>query len=168
MRWLHAKGSRFLLFARQQTRTEADAKDVFQDAVLKIWKRFEQEGAAKSEHPILPQDAQMYVAIRQCAVDLARKESRRILRETKMLSWEDDRNLNWFCPDSGSEEYFETAKSSLMSLEAKYQEVLTLKIWGQLTFARIGEVLGIPANTAASRYRYGLQALRKKMKVQSI
>ena len=41
-----------------------------------------------------------------------------------------------------------------------YREVITLKVWGDLTFAQIADVLEIPANTAASRYRYGLAELR--------
>ena len=42
-----------------------------------------------------------------------------------------------------------------------YREVVTLKIWGGLTFAEIADSLQIPANTAASRYRYGLEQLRR-------
>jgi RNA polymerase sigma-70 factor (ECF subfamily) len=42
-----------------------------------------------------------------------------------------------------------------------YRQVLTLKVWGGLTFAEIAGTLDIPANTAASRYRYGLAELRK-------
>jgi RNA polymerase sigma-70 factor (ECF subfamily) len=42
-----------------------------------------------------------------------------------------------------------------------YREVVILKVWGELTFAEIAEALDIPANTAASRYRYGLEELRK-------
>ncbi|OPX21729.1 MAG: hypothetical protein B1H04_06155 [Planctomycetales bacterium 4484_123] len=38
---------------------------------------------------------------------------------------------------------------------------ISLKIDGQLTFAQIGEVLGISPNTAASRYRYALEKLRR-------
>jgi RNA polymerase sigma-70 factor (ECF subfamily) len=45
-----------------------------------------------------------------------------------------------------------------------YREVVTLKVWGELTFAEIAESLDIPANTAASRYRYGLEELRKLTK----
>lgn len=45
-----------------------------------------------------------------------------------------------------------------------YREVVTLKVWGGLTFAEIAEALEIPANTAASRYRYGLIELRKLTK----
>ena len=36
-----------------------------------------------------------------------------------------------------------------------------MKIWSQLTFQEIGEALGISENTAASRYRYALEALRR-------
>jgi RNA polymerase sigma-70 factor (ECF subfamily) len=36
-----------------------------------------------------------------------------------------------------------------------------MKIWNELTFAEIAEVLGISQNTAASRYRYALAALKK-------
>jgi RNA polymerase sigma-70 factor (ECF subfamily) len=38
-----------------------------------------------------------------------------------------------------------------------------LKIWGELTFDEIARQLGIPLNTAASRYRYALAALRKEL-----
>ena len=38
-----------------------------------------------------------------------------------------------------------------------------MKIWGEQTFAQIGETLGISQNTAASRYRYGLEALKSHL-----
>ena len=38
-----------------------------------------------------------------------------------------------------------------------------MKVWGERTFAEIGETLGISQNTAASRYRYGLEALKKSL-----
>ena len=37
------------------------------------------------------------------------------------------------------------------------------KIWGELTFEEIAAQLELPANTAASRYRYALGALRKEL-----
>jgi RNA polymerase sigma-70 factor (ECF subfamily) len=50
--------------------------------------------------------------------------------------------------------------SALAALPEEQRAVLHLKIWEDLTFARIGEILDIPANTAASRYRYALEKLR--------
>lgn len=41
------------------------------------------------------------------------------------------------------------------------REVVTLHLHHDLTFAQIAEVLSIPANTAASRYRLALQDLRR-------
>ena len=38
-----------------------------------------------------------------------------------------------------------------------------MKVWGESTFAEIGEALGISQNTAASRYRYGLEALKREL-----
>jgi RNA polymerase sigma-70 factor (ECF subfamily) len=38
-----------------------------------------------------------------------------------------------------------------------------MKIWGGLTFAQIGEALGVPLSTAASRYRYALTRLEQEL-----
>ena len=51
-------------------------------------------------------------------------------------------------------------RAALTRLPAPQREVLALKIDGELTFAQIGEVLGVSPNTAASRYRYALETLR--------
>lgn len=49
---------------------------------------------------------------------------------------------------------------ALRALPAEQREVIALKVDGGLTFAEIAVVLGLNANTAASRYRYGLEKLR--------
>jgi RNA polymerase sigma-70 factor (ECF subfamily) len=38
-----------------------------------------------------------------------------------------------------------------------------MKGWNDLTFAEIANALGISQNTAASRYRYALTALKKNL-----
>jgi RNA polymerase sigma-70 factor (ECF subfamily) len=48
-------------------------------------------------------------------------------------------------------------------LPADQKEVLFLKVFDGLTFKEIALVCGISANTAASRYRYGLEKLRQGM-----
>ena len=53
--------------------------------------------------------------------------------------------------------------AALDLLPAEQREVLTLKIWNELTFAEIASALGISQNTAASRYRYALAALKKNL-----
>jgi len=55
----------------------------------------------------------------------------------------------------------ETVLQAIQRLPPEQQEVVLLKIDGELTFAEIAMVLGISPNTAASRYRYALQKLRQ-------
>jgi RNA polymerase sigma-70 factor (ECF subfamily) len=45
-------------------------------------------------------------------------------------------------------------------LPAEQREVVYLKIFDGLTFREIGSVCGVSSNTAASRYRYGIEKLR--------
>jgi RNA polymerase sigma-70 factor (ECF subfamily) len=42
--------------------------------------------------------------------------------------------------------------------------VVHLKIWEDLTFGEIAETLEIPANTAASRYRYAIEKLGSQLR----
>ncbi len=49
---------------------------------------------------------------------------------------------------------------ALRVLPAEQRELLALKIDAGLTFAEIGELLGLSPHTAASRYRYALDKLR--------
>ena len=46
-------------------------------------------------------------------------------------------------------------------LPAEQREVVYLKVFDGLTFKEIASVCGVSANTAASRYRYGIEKLRE-------
>ncbi len=158
--WFREHGSRLLLFARQQARSEAEAEDVLQEAVLRLWKA---DGGGDALPPDLPL---AFTAIRHAAIDHARKTDRRVRREQASDYVADDENgrVDWF--GSGAledQERKEMLESAMKDLPEKFREVLVLKIWGEQTFAQIAESLGIPQNTAASRYRYGLEALRKSL-----
>ena len=52
----------------------------------------------------------------------------------------------------------------LATLPQEQREVIVLKIWHEHTFEEVGELLDISPNTAAGRYRYGLQKLRLFLK----
>lgn len=65
-------------------------------------------------------------------------------------------------PAPPDRELFEQA---VRSLPSEQREVLALKAYGGLTFAEIGETLGVSANTAASRYRYALDHVRKECRL---
>ncbi|MEZ5305420.1 MAG: RNA polymerase sigma factor [Verrucomicrobiales bacterium] len=158
--WFAEHGRKLFLFARQQTRSEEDAKDVLQDAVVRSWRSF---NGAEGEAPPL---ALAYAMIRRAAIDHARKNQRRQAREERAAEMEREERggHDWFEPEFGGDSDRTLAlKKALSEIPDKFREVITLKVWGGLTFDQIGESLNIPLNTAASRYRYGLEALRKKL-----
>ena len=49
---------------------------------------------------------------------------------------------------------------AVQQLPKEQGEVLSLKIWGELTFEEISRTLELSLNTVASRYRYALQKLK--------
>jgi len=75
--WLKENSHKWLLYARQQTRSDADAEDVLQDALVKTWKAC--EGKISDETTSL-----VYTNIRRCAIDRGRSNSRREEREQKV------------------------------------------------------------------------------------
>jgi RNA polymerase sigma-70 factor (ECF subfamily) len=52
---------------------------------------------------------------------------------------------------------------ALAALTPEQREVVHLKVFEDLTFPEMAALLGISANTAASRYRYALAHLRKAL-----
>jgi RNA polymerase sigma-70 factor (ECF subfamily) len=151
--WLSEHGPKFLLFARQQTRFEVDAHDLVQEAVLECWRR-QAIGAP-------PAAGLVFATIRRRAIDLGRREDRRAGREAAAAR---EAPEGWFDGSLEDQERNQLIQNAMKGLPEIYREVLTLKVWGELTFAEIAETLEIPANTAASRYRYGLAELRKLTK----
>ena len=61
------------------------------------------------------------------------------------------------------EEALQHALEAVNSLRPEFSEALTLKLWGGLTFKEIGQALDISPNTAASRYRYAIEELKKQV-----
>jgi RNA polymerase sigma-70 factor (ECF subfamily) len=55
---------------------------------------------------------------------------------------------------------------SANELPAEQKEVVYLKVFDGMTFKEIGSACGVSANTAASRYRYGIEKLRAAMGVK--
>ncbi|MDX1680773.1 MAG: RNA polymerase sigma factor [Akkermansiaceae bacterium] len=160
--WLREHGPKLLLFARQQTRSHEDAEDVLQDAVVKLVDKVRKgEFVGGSD----AWQAYLYTTIRRLAIDLSRRTDRRKKREDVVVT---DSSLDttthpWFEGNSSDDEIRDQLEAKLKELPPKFAEVIVMKVWGEKTFAEIGEALEISQNTAASRYRYGLEALKKSL-----
>ncbi len=156
--WLEEHGPRLLLFARQQTRCEADAEDVLQSALIKTL----QVHRGAPDQRVL---SLVYTNIRRCAIDLSRQLDRRKKRETDHVI-EQGPAVAWFeLPEDDTARALQVA---LTKIPDNFREVITLKIWGDQTFDEIGKTLAISPHTAASRYRYGMEALRKSLASEKV
>ncbi len=142
-----------LLFARQWTRSAADAEDVVQEAFVRFWRK---------QHNIDNRPL-LYAAVRSIALDSLRRDSRRARRESDVVSDAEQSVQPAFTIENESQQALAAAVDCLPS---EQREVLVMKIWNELTFAEIASVLGISQNTAASRYRYALIALKKNFVAQ--
>jgi RNA polymerase sigma-70 factor (ECF subfamily) len=134
------------------TRNEQDTRDTLQEVFVKL-----------AKNPNALQDAQDQRAflIRLCrnaAIDLMRRRAARDRNEERF----GNEQLAIFAQsnDPDEEAFRKRLTQALGELPADQREVVHLKLWEGLTFEQIAVLLEIPANTAASRYRYGLDKLR--------
>ncbi|MDP4624740.1 MAG: RNA polymerase sigma factor [Akkermansiaceae bacterium] len=162
--WLEEHAPKLFLFARNQTRSHEDAQDVLQDAIVKLVGKIrdgEFVGGQEAWQPYL------YTTIRRLAIDLSRKDDRRKRREDNVSADIESEQFEafhpWFDNDGGDDETRDQLEDALKNLPPKFSEVIIMKVWGDRTFAEIGEALEISQNTAASRYRYGLEALKREL-----
>lgn len=144
-----------VMYARQLVDAKADAEDVVQQAFVRWWRRFP-EGDS-SNIPLL------YAAVRTIALDQRRSDHRRVNREAKSEIAVAGENTPTFDPRPEQKETAAIVEKALQALPEDQREVISLKLWGDLTFNEIAAMTGSSINTIAGRYRYALQALHKKL-----
>lgn len=146
----------YRLMKRMLAGKDEDCDEVFQEAMLRIWKNsplFDAEkGRAKSWIYL--------VATRHCLNWLESKSSRNIARETEL-----DESLNE-SEDCGPEEMAfknDDARRAIKLLEClpdDMRQVITLRHLEDLSIDEIAEITQTPAGTVKSRIFYGLKKLR--------
>src|SRR5437016_777568 len=127
-RWILDHAPRLLLYARQQSRCEADAQDLVQEAVVESWQRQADGGP--------PQLALVFATIRRRASDWGRSQDRRTLREAAAHG---EIAECWFDSSVEDRERNSLIEAAMRKLQKNLQEVVTLKTWCGLTFAEIAE-----------------------------
>ncbi|MCH7228101.1 RNA polymerase sigma factor [Haloferula sp. A504] len=156
-RWLGDHGHRLLAFARGWAPGQADAEDLVQEAIMRLWKVQQDHGGVPPDLPLV------FSTIRFCGLNRHRSEKRRRRREESIIYLNDFEDV-WLDPALEEDEEALLLRKAVEGLSDKLREVVTMKIWGGLTFAEISESLGISPNTAASRYRYALEQLAHAMR----
>lgn len=143
-------------YALNLTRNEADAHDLLQEVFLKL-----AQHAHDLDHL---RDARAYLLrlTHNATVDFFRRQSTRQRHEQEQSHSPEP--LFAPSPDPDEALFRQHLSEALAELPEDQRAVVHLKLWENLTFEAIARVLGISPNTAASRYRYGLDKLRARLR----
>jgi RNA polymerase sigma-70 factor, ECF subfamily len=150
-------GHALFAFVLNLTRNEADTRDIVQELFRRSASCPKSLEGIRQERPFLLRLAH------NLAIDFIRRRAARD-RSTEFLAAEAAENL--FAPaDDPDEQAFRLELAQgLAQLPPEQRAVVHLKLWEELTFEQIAQTLGISANTAASRYRYGIDKLRSRLR----
>lgn len=123
-------------------------RSIAQDAVQQVFLRLIQDGNLSR---VRDSKSYLFASVRNQLVN----DSKVLGRSVELTS-----DSAWF--EAPERDYVaeEGLRLALRELPDDQRQVIVLHIWGELTFSEIAEVLEIGSNTAASRYRYGLDKLR--------
>jgi RNA polymerase sigma-70 factor (ECF subfamily) len=154
--WLSENSARLYAYARQRAASREDAEDMIQDALVRLWHYQQERNNAPPDLPLA------YSVLKFVAMDHGKKQSRKKRKEDAVV-YLHDRDDHWLDTSMEDDEEAAFLRFAVDALGEKLREVLTLKIWGGLTFQEIAKSMAISPNTAASRYRYALEQLQRKL-----
>ncbi len=137
------KAADLILYGRALGLGHSEAEDVLQETFV-----------ALLQMPEPPMMAEHYCvrSFRNRARNYRSSLWRRLTRELE--------SGRWFEKDEAENPAERAAMRCLEKLPVEQREVIVLKIWHRYTFEEIGALLDISPNTAAGRYRYGLQKIK--------
>jgi RNA polymerase sigma-70 factor (ECF subfamily) len=143
-------------FLLNLTRSESDTRDVLQEIFRRLALKPALLEGIRDERGFLLRMAhnQAVDAIRRRAARDRKHEAQAV--ETAALFAP--------APDPDIQIFRTELEMALAELPPDQRAVVHLKLWEGLTFERVAETLEIPLSTAASRYRYGLDKLRERLR----
>ena len=144
------------VFLLNFTRDEADTRDLLQDIFVKVAREPELLAGVRDERAFLIRLAH------NAAIDLMRRRGARDRTKENFA----DEIVSPFASTADPDEKFfrDELAAALAELPPDQRAVVHLKLWEELTFEEIATALDISPNTAASRYRYGLDKLRDRLR----
>ena len=132
------------------------AQDVIQELYLKLHK----QGLSRVKNA----RCYLYRALSNSCTQL--------MRERRRIEYVDVTSLRDLKTDDITPSDFEQEQALIARLLAtlpdEQSEIIRLHLHGECTFTEIAEILDIPLPTVKSRYRYGIEHLRKELQKQNL
>lgn len=138
------------------TRNESDTRDVLQEVFIKLARQPDLLEGVREERSFLLRVSH------NAAVNLMRRRGTREKNHEQLAV--ESAGVFARAADPDEQAFRDGLASALGELPPDQRAVVHLKLWERLTFEAIAEALDIPLNTAASRYRYGLDKLRERLR----
>jgi RNA polymerase sigma-70 factor (ECF subfamily) len=139
-------------FLMDLTRDPADARDALQEIFIKLATRPGLLDGVRDERGFLLRLGH------NLAIDLIRRRAARSRAHDGLAEEASGLFASTAEPDEAA--FRDELAKALGALPIDQRAVVHLKLWEGLTFEAIAATLRIPPNTAASRYRYGVDKLR--------
>ena len=143
-------------FLLNLTRHESDTRDVLQELFIKLARQPDLLSGVRDERAFLLRLAH------NSAVDLMRRRGAREKNYEQLAA--DSAGVFASSADPDERAFRSALAAALGELPPEQRAVIHLKLWEGLTFEAIADTLDVPLNTAASRYRYGLDKLRERLR----
>lgn len=143
-------------FLLNLTRDEPDTRDVLQEIFVKLARQPDLLRGVRDERAFLIRLAH------NAAIDQMRRRGTRDKTSEQFTN----EAVSPFAPaaDPDEQAFRDAFAAALAELPDEQRAVVHLKLWEGLTFEQIATALDISPNTAASRYRYGLDKLRERLR----
>lgn len=151
-----AHAAALFAFLLNFTRNEDTTRDLLQEVFVKLAQRPDLLADARDERGFLLR------MTHRLAIDFFRRNQSRERRHDVLAAGQT--SLFAEASDSDEAEFRRQLAEALGELPAEQRVVVHLKLWEELTFDQIATALEIPLNTAASRYRYGIDKLRDRLR----
>ncbi|WP_372717636.1 RNA polymerase sigma factor [Novipirellula sp.] len=144
---IDAQGAALKLYARQWSRAPEDA---VQEALIALMKQ-----------TTLPNDpiAWLYTTVRRRAINLERADARRRKHQTRA----GQELESWFIPAENDDDDPADCERMLSQLAEQDREIVVARIWGDLSFAQIANLVSLPLSTVHRRYQQALLTLKQSI-----
>ena len=160
-------------FAQVEAVFTAELKSLYRYACYRLGRREEAQDVIQELYLKLHRQHLREVSSARCYLYRALSNScTQLLRERRRIEYVDitslrDLHAEDMTPSDFDEEQALIARL-LATLPDEQSEVIRLHLHGECTFTEIAEILDIPLPTAKSRYRYGIEHLRKELQKQNL
>lgn len=151
--WYEAHGAELMLYARQWS-PDQQAEDIVQDAFIKLLKQRRCPDNVR---------AWLFRVVRNASISIVRRFQQRLRAERKL----EHRQIMWF--ESRHDNLIDArlAQDILQMLPSHLCEVVMLRIWGQMSFKEIAQIMNKSIPWIHNEYKTALEMIRKNLEHSS-